>query len=77
MTKKSHQIDKLTRNVVKRKFINNGYGTVFDGAGSSDFCNESVRNVVINQHIHKNNFLVLGEGPANDINDSVRKKVLY
>ena len=24
-------------------------------------------------YIHKNNFLVLGEGPANDINDCVSK----
>ena len=56
------------------------YGIVLDVKGSWNFGNEFARNVVIfgvnfssSSHSisHKNNFLVLGEGPTFDINGSV------
>ena len=56
------------------------YGIVLDVKGSWNFGNEFARNVVIfgvnfssSSHSinHKNNFLVLGEGPAFGINGSV------
>ena len=55
------------------------YGIVFDGTGSWSFGNDFTRNVLFfgvdnssSSHIdnHKNNFIVLGEGPANYTNDS-------
>ena len=57
-----------------------GYGIVLDVKGSWNFGNDFARNVVIfgvnfssSSHSinHKNNFLVLGEGPAFGINGSV------
>ena len=53
-----------------------GYGIAFDGAGSWNFGNDISRNVVIfgfdnssssNSDKRKNIFLVLGEGPTDDI----------
>ena len=55
-------------------------GIAFAGAGSWSFGDYFARNVIIfgidnssSIHVHnrKNGFLVLGEGPADDINDSV------
>ena len=57
-----------------------GYGTAFDGAGSWSLSNDFPRNVVIfdvNKRLssltdnRENNFLVLREGPTDDINGSV------
>ena len=65
---------------MKSKFTYNGRGIAFDGEGSSSFDNDYVRNVVIfgvdnSSSFHtdnkKNNFLVLGEGQNQGINDSI------
>ena len=57
-----------------------GYGITFDGAGSWNFVNGFARNVVIfgfdnssSSHTEnlKNNFLVLGERPTDDISGSL------
>ena len=56
------------------------YGRAFHGAGSRSFGNSNTRNVIIfsvdnssSSHINnrKNGFIVLGEGPTDDTNDSV------
>ena len=63
----------------KKKRVHSGYGIAFDGAGSWNFGNDFVRNVLIfvvdhvsSSHVDdwKNNFLVLGEGPTSGINGS-------
>ena len=63
----------------KSKFNYNGRGIAFDGEGSWSFDHDFARNVVIfgvdnssSSHTdnQKNNFLVLGEGPTQGINDS-------
>ena len=55
----------------------NGYGIIFDSAGSWSFNNDTARNVIIfgvnnssstRANNPKNNFLVLGEGPVLGIN---------
>ena len=70
---------KLTRNAIKSKFTYKVWGIAFYGESSWDFGNDFARIVVIfgvdnNSPSHtdnqKNNFLVLGEGPADSINDS-------
>ena len=70
---------KLARNAIKSKFIYNGRGIVFDGKGLWSFGNGFARNVVIfvvdntsssYTDNRKNNFLVLGERPTDDINNS-------
>ena len=70
---------KLVRNADKSKFTYNGQGIVFDGEGSWSFGNVFARIVVIfgvdnssSSHTdnRKNNFLALGEGPTQSINDS-------
>ena len=70
---------KLRRNTIKSKFTYNGRGIAFDGEGSRSFGNDFARNAIIIGVDHslsshtdsrKNNFLVLGEGPTQDINDS-------
>ena len=56
-----------------------GYGIAFDRTGSWSFSNDLARNIVIfgvdrssSSHTNrKNNFLVLVEGPTDDINGSV------
>ena len=67
---------KLVRNAIKCKFIYNGWGIAFDREGLRSFV---ARNVVIfgvdnssSSHTDnwKNNFLVSGEGPTQNINDS-------
>ena len=79
---------KLVRNAIKNKFTYNGWGITFDGEGSWSFGNGCARNVLIfgidstsssQTDTWKNNFLILGEGPADSINDStgaVKKKSL-
>ena len=70
---------KLARNAIKSKFIYNGRGKVFDGKGLWSFGNGFARNDVIfvvdnssssYTDNRKNNFLVLGERPTDDINNS-------
>ena len=70
---------KLARNAIKNKFIYNGRGIVFDGKGLWSFGNGFARNDVIfvvdnssssYTDNRKNNFLVLGERPTDDINNS-------
>ena len=69
----------LVRNARKSKFIYNGWGIAFDGKGSWSFGNDFSRNSVIfgvdnsspsHTNNRKNNFLVLGEGPTDGLNDS-------
>ena len=63
---------------IKSKFTYNGRGISFDGEGLQSF--DFTRNVVIfgvdnslSSHTdnQKNNFLVLGEGPTDGINDII------
>ena len=70
---------KLERNAIKSKFTYNGRGIAFDGEGSWSFGNDFARNVVVfgvdnssSSHTdnRKHNFLVLGEGPTQGIDDS-------
>ena len=69
---------KLVNNAIKSKFTYNGGGIAIDG-GSWSFGNDFARNVVIfgvdsssssNNDSRKSNFLVLGDGPIDSINDS-------
>ena len=71
---------KLIRNADKAKFAYNGQGIAFDGKGTRSFGNDSTRNVVIfgvdntsSSHAdnQKVNFLELGEGSTDGINNSV------
>ena len=59
------------KNSNKVKYVCSGYGITFDSAGSCIFVNDFARNIFAignnsSSHAdnHKNNFLVLGEGPA-------------
>ena len=70
---------KLVRNSIKSKFTYNGQGTTFDGEGLWNFGNDFAINIVIfgvdnssssTTNNRKNNFLVLGKGPTQGINDS-------
>ena len=70
---------KLVRNAITSKSTYNGRGISFHGEGSWSFGIGFARCVVIfgvdnssssHNDNQKNNFLVLGEGPADDINDS-------
>ena len=70
---------KLVRNADKSKFTYNDRGIAFDGEVMWSFANDFGRNVVIfgvdntsSSHTdnQKNNFLVLGEGPTDGINDT-------
>ena len=82
MTNIVKQIDKST-------YVYSGYGIVFDGAGSWSFSCDFARDIVIFgvdssslSHCYncKYNFLVLGEGPIDDINGTVgaiEKKFYY
>ena len=59
--------------------MHSGYGRMFDGAGLQSCCNDFARNVVTcdvdNSSSHTNNrsinFLVLGEEPTDNINESI------
>ena len=64
----------------KSKYECRGFGTVFDDASSRKFDNDFPRNVALfgvdNSSLShadncKNNFLVLVEGPTDEINDSI------
>ena len=70
---------KSVRNTIKSKFTYNGRGIAFDGESSWSFGYDFARNIVIfsvdnssssHNDNRKNNFLVLGEGPTQGINDS-------
>ena len=67
------------KNSDKEKYIFKGYGITFESTGSWSFDNEIARNVIIfdldsssspHSGNHKNNFFVLGQGPAYGINGS-------
>ena len=67
----------------KEKYVYSGYGITFESASSWSFDNGFARNVIIfgvdnssssHSENHKNNFLILGEGPAYGINGSFEKK---
>ena len=69
------------RNAIKRKFIYNGRGIVFDGEGLWSFDNDFARNVAIfgadnslSSHTYnrKSDFLVSVEGPTDGISESTR-----
>ena len=69
----------IVKNSDKEKYVYSGYGITFDTASSLSFNNGTARNVIIfgvdnswSSHAdnHKNNFLVLGEGPTFGINGS-------
>ena len=71
--------DKLVRNGIKCKPIYNGWGITFDGECYWSCDNDFARNVASfgvdntqssDTDHEKKYFLVLGEGPINDINDS-------
>ena len=71
---------KLPRNTIKSKFIYEVRGLSFDGAGSRSFESEFFINPVIFYDDNcssifidnlKNNFLVLGEGPTDGIDNSI------
>ena len=63
----------------KSKYMYSSYRIAFDGAGPWSFGNYFARNVIFgvnNSSLsragnRKNNFLVLGEGSTDDINDSI------
>ena len=70
----------IGKNNDKSKYMNSGYGIVFDGLDSWSFGNDFARNVVIfgadnisSSHTdnRKNNFLASVEGPTDDINGSI------
>ena len=77
----------ILKNIDKETYLHSGYGMTFDSADSRRINNDTARNVKIfgvdnssssHSDNRKNNFLVLGEGPAFGINgsfDSPEKKV--
>ena len=71
------------KNNDKEKYAYSGYGKAFDEKGEWSFGNDCAKNVIIlgvdNSSSSytdnlKNDSLILGEGPAVDINGSTRKK---
>ena len=69
----------IVKNNDKEKWVWSGYGIAFDGISSWNFGNDFARNVIIfgfdNSSLsdtdnHRNNFLVLGEGPNYGMNES-------
>ena len=67
----------IVKNSDNEKYVNNGYGIIFDSAFLWSFNNDIARNVIIftannssSSHTdnHKNKFLVLSEGPVFGIN---------
>ena len=69
----------IVKNSDKEKYVSSGYGITFDSACSWSFDNDFARNVVIfgvgnssssHSDHHKNNFLILGEGPTYGIDGS-------
>ena len=69
----------VVRNSDKEKYVHSRYGITFDSGGSWKFDNDFARNVIIfgvdnssssHSDNRKNNFLILGEGPAYGINGS-------
>ena len=73
----------IRKNSNKSQWLYTGYTIVFGGGGLWSFGNDFARNVVIfsdhntlSSHAdnHKNNFLVISEGPTYDINRSFGAK---
>ena len=71
---------KIAKDIDKGQWVYGGYGIAFDGAGSLSFGNSFARNNVIcgvdisspsHADNHKNNFLLLDEGPSDDINGRI------
>ena len=76
---------KLTKNADKSKFTHNRRGIAFDGKDSWSFTNGFVRNVATfavdntsssHTDIQKSNFLIVSEGPTEDINVGAAEKNL-
>ena len=70
----------IVKNSDKGKYVYSGYVITFDSAGSWSFGNDFSWNVIIfgvdnssssHSDNHKNNFLILGEGPTYGINGSL------
>ena len=71
---------KLVRHAIKSKFTYNGCRIAFDGEGSWSFDDDFAKMfffsvlIIVHPSSHtdnqKNNFLTLGEGPTDGINDS-------
>ena len=70
----------IVKNSDKNKYVFSGYGTTFDALGSWKFGNDLTRNIIILMFIivyhliliiTKITFLVLVEGPTDDINGSI------
>lgn len=79
--------DKSTRNAFKSKSVYNSQELVFDETDSWNFDNDFARNIAIfdadnspSSHSgNRNNYLVLGKAPADDINENVgtaQKKIV-
>ena len=69
----------IVKNSDKEKYVYGGYRIIFDSEGEWSFGNDYARNVIIfgvnnsssfHSDNHKNNFLILGEGPTFGINGS-------
>ena len=70
----------IVKNNDKCKYVHSDYGKAFEGAESWIFSNGFIKNIKnfgadnsLSSHTDncKNNFLLLGEGTTDDINDSV------
>ena len=64
---------RVVKSSIKEKQVDSGYEIVFDGGGLWSFGNDSTKNVIIfgvdnssssHSNNHKNNLLILGEGPT-------------
>ena len=73
----------LTSNTIKGDCSYYGHGIVFNGSGLQNFSNEFTQKLVSfdadnsqlkNLEISYNNFLVLGEGPTDEINDKISQR---
>ena len=76
----------IVKNSDNEKYVNNGYGIIFDSAFLWSFNNDIARNVIIftannssSSHTdnHKNKFLVLSEGPVFGINGGFEIEVFH
>ena len=73
------QLTNILKNSDKEKYVYSGYRIIFDSEGEWSFGNDYARNVIIfgvdnsssfHSDNHKNNFLILAEGPTFGINGS-------
>ena len=72
----------IIKNSDEEKYVYSGYEKTFDSAGSRSFDNDTAGNVIIfsvdnnslsSSDNHKNNILLLGEGPTFGINRNFEK----